>query len=128
MLHVGRIADKFLKDLKKKGNFEGIKVLRIERECTWTCRYALFIIEFDDICDFENPYVSFDWHGFNKDFMELLQKTFPECDIRLNKHTREYEIIAPGYMEHYEKFKDRLEEVAEKGGWSIFEDKPGASG
>ncbi len=124
-LNVAEVADKFLTELEKVGKFNNVPVLQIQRECTWTEKYAVFVLQFDTYIPshHNNEYITtdFDEYQFDKDFMKVLKKVFPKCKIDYNRNCSEYQITAPGYKKWQKEHSESIEKwVEEHEGWSVY--------
>ncbi len=120
-MNVAQKANEVYDHLIKNG-FQGLKIIHHEKECVWHREYAIFILQFDDYFECENPYHSFDFHQFESDLVSYMQNQFPSCSVSYNKYTHEWEIIGEHYAAYYDDNIDALEELSSNEGHSIYDE------
>lgn len=117
-------VNNLLDDVKNNG-FRGIKVANITHESIWHPEYAIFIIEFappprfafyfqdETDCEYCTPAV-FDEDLLKSDFADHVRENFPECDVRVGYHGKEFEIIGRNNKAFYDRYQNQLEEEYSK--------------
>src|SRR3990167_8736867 len=115
-MNVALKASQILDKLEEEG-FNEIPTYNVDKESIWHEQYALFVLEFEDMNDYESynddnqhfiP-AQFDEHRFQNDFIKYLKKEFPNCSINVSYEGKEFEICGPKYKSFFRKYADQIE-------------------